>query len=152
MAATRPRAITPEGREQRERILRAAIELFTAHGFRGASLDRVADAVGISRQGVLHYFPSKAHLLLGVLELRDEETTAQGAARARKGDTFAENLLALVAHNQSEPDLTRLCTVLAGESAAPEHPGHARFQARYRLVREMMAGGIKEARRRDRRA
>ena len=46
-----------------------------ANGYRGASLDAVAAAVGISRQGVLHYFPSKTHLLLGVLELRDEDTT-----------------------------------------------------------------------------
>ena len=75
--ATRPRSTTPEGREQRERILRAALELFTAHGFRGASLDAVAAAVGISRQGVLHYFPSKTKLLLGVLELRDQETIAR---------------------------------------------------------------------------
>ena len=146
MAAIRPRAITPEGREQRERILRAAIELFTSHGFRGASLDRVAEAVGISRQGVLHYFPSKAHLLLGVLELRDAETTAQGEARTREGDTFGENLLALVAHNQRESDLTRLYTVLAGESAAPEHPGNERFRERYRVVRAAMAEGVKEAR------
>src|SRR3954462_2443225 len=115
------RAITPEGREQRERILRAAIELFTAHGFRGASLDRVAAAVGISRQGVLHYFPSKTHLLLGVLDLRDEESAAQAGERAEEGTSFSANLLALVQHNQRNPDMTRLFTVLAGESAAPEH-------------------------------
>ena len=56
---------------------------FTAHGFRGASLDAVAAAVGISRQGVLHYFPSKTNLLLGVLELRDEESIARAEERAR---------------------------------------------------------------------
>ena len=132
--ATRPRATTPEGREQRERILRAAIELFTAHGFRGASLDRVAAAVGISRQGVLHYFPSKTHLLLGVLELRDEESAARAEERAaRTGRRRSPRACsALVEHNQREPDLTRLFTVLAAESVAPEHPGHERFQERYR--------------------
>jgi AcrR family transcriptional regulator len=79
VAATRPRSTTPEGREQRERVLRAALGLFTAHGFRGASLGAVAAAVGISRQGVLHYFPSKTHLLLGVLDLRDELSIARAA-------------------------------------------------------------------------
>ena len=139
------RAVTPEGREQRERILRAAIELFTAQGFRGASLDRVAAAVGISRQGVLHYFPSKTHLLLGVLDLRDEETAVVANERAQEGAPFSENLLALVEHNQRNPDMTRLFTVLAGESAAPEHPGNERFRERYRFVRDGLAQGVRES-------
>ena len=36
--------------------------------------------------------------------------------------------------------------MLAGESAAPEHPGNERFRERYRLVREGMTGGVREAR------
>ena len=137
------RATTPEGAEQRERILRAAIELFTAHGFRGASLDRVAAAVGISRQGVLHYFPSKTHLLLGVLDLRD----AQTAAHADLQDTsLVEALLRVVADNQRDPDLTRLYTVLSAESVAPEHLGHAHFLQRYRMVREVLGQGVRDAR------
>src|ERR1700741_1989312 len=123
------RAITPEGLLQRRRILRAAMELFTASGFRGTSLDRVAAAVGISRQGVLHYFPSKTHLLLGVLDLRDEETATR--ADQRNGSTFAASLAEVVDENQRNPDLTRLYTVLAGESAAPGNPGNERFRERY---------------------
>jgi len=143
MAATRPRTTTPEGREQRERILRAALRLFTAQGFRGASLDAVAAEVGISRQGVLHYFPSKTHLLLGVLDLRDETTIAR--AEERHETTFADGLIGVVSDNQREPDLVRLYTVLAAESVAPEHPGHDRFQERYRNVRAALAVGIDEA-------
>jgi AcrR family transcriptional regulator len=137
------RATTPEGAAQRERILRAALALFTAHGFRGASLDRVAAAVGISRQGVLHYFPSKTHLLLGVLDLRDQETAAN--AERRSADTLAASLAAVVEENQRNPDLTRLYTVLAGESAAPEHPGNERFRERYARVRELMAQAVGDA-------
>jgi AcrR family transcriptional regulator len=147
MPPARPRATTPEGREQRERILRAAIERFTAHGYRGTSLDAVAAAVGISRQGVLHYFPSKVHLLLGVLELRDEETAARAEARARE-DGVAElrrGLLEAVAENQARPDLTRLYTVLSAESVAPEHLGHAHFQERYQTVRAAMSHAVREA-------
>jgi AcrR family transcriptional regulator len=142
MPATRPRSTTPEGREQRERILRAALGLFTAHGFRGASLDAVAAEVGISRQGVLHYFPSKTHLLLGVLDLRDETSLARAEERTT---TFADGLIGVVADNQREPDLVRLFTVLAAESVAPEHPGHERFQERYRAVRAALTHGIHEA-------
>ncbi|WP_037496661.1 TetR/AcrR family transcriptional regulator [Solirubrobacter soli] len=143
MAATRPRTTTPEGREQRERILRAALRLFTAQGFRGASLDAVAAEVGISRQGVLHYFPSKTLLLLGVLDLRDETSIAR--AEERHETDFADGLIGVVADNQREPDLVRLYTVLAAESVAPEHPGHDHFQERYRGVRAALAHGIDEA-------
>jgi AcrR family transcriptional regulator len=142
MAAARPRSTTPEGREQRQRILRAALGLFTAHGFRGASLDAVAAEVGISRQGVLHYFPSKTHLLLGVLDLRDETTIARAEGRTA---TFPDGLIGVVADNQREPDLVRLYTVLAAESVAPEHPGHERFQERYRDVRAALAHAVDEA-------
>ena len=147
MPPARPRATTPEGREQRERILQAAIERFTAHGYRGTSLDAVAAAVGISRQGVLHYFPSKVHLLLGVLELRDEETMARAEERVRKGGAaeLRSGLLDTVADNQARPDLTRLYTVLSAESVAPEHLGHEHFQERYRTVRAAMSHAIREA-------
>ena len=35
--------------------------------------------------------------------------------------------------------------MLAGESAAPEHPGNERFRERYRFVREGMAQGVRES-------
>ena len=68
-----PASETAHGRTQRERVLRAAMDIFSTQGFRGASLDAIADAVGMTRQGLLHYFPSKVHLLLGVLDLRQED-------------------------------------------------------------------------------
>src|SRR5690348_16166048 len=105
MAALRT---TPEGHAQRERILRAAMELFSARGYRGASLEAVAQAVGITRQGVLHYFPSKVHLLLGVLDLRDQDDAARIEAQAEKFGGFADGLLEAVRHNQSAPALPRL--------------------------------------------
>ncbi len=40
-------------------ILEAALDVFSAHGFRGATLDQVADAAGLSKPNLLYYFPSK---------------------------------------------------------------------------------------------
>jgi AcrR family transcriptional regulator len=142
MAALRT---TPEGHAQRERILRAATELFAARGYRGASLEAVAQAVGITRQGVLHYFPSKVHLLLGVLDLRDQDDAARIEAQADELAGFADGLLAAVRHNQSAPALPRLYAVLSAESVDPEHPGHERFRERYETVRAALALGIAEA-------
>ena len=60
------------GLARREAILRAASEVFAAHGYRGASLALIADRVGMSAPGLLHHFPTKEHLLIDLLALRQE--------------------------------------------------------------------------------
>lgn len=40
-------------------ILEAALDVFSAHGFRGATLDQIADGAGLSKPNLLYYFPSK---------------------------------------------------------------------------------------------
>lgn len=42
-----------------EKILEAAAALFARHGFEQTSLKALADAVGLSKAGLLHHFPSK---------------------------------------------------------------------------------------------
>jgi TetR/AcrR family transcriptional regulator len=46
-------------RKNREAILDAALGVFSAEGFRGATLDQIADAAGLSKPNVLYYFASK---------------------------------------------------------------------------------------------
>lgn len=46
-------------RKNREAILDAALEVFSAHGFRGATLDQIAEVAGLSKPNLLYYFPSK---------------------------------------------------------------------------------------------
>jgi TetR/AcrR family transcriptional regulator len=42
-----------------EAILDAALEVFSTHGFAGATLDRIAEEAGLSKPNLLYYFPSK---------------------------------------------------------------------------------------------
>lgn len=42
-----------------ETIIDAALEVFSAQGFRGATLDQIARAAGMSKPNLLYYFPSK---------------------------------------------------------------------------------------------
>lgn len=42
-----------------EAILDAALDVFSQAGFRGATLDQIADAAGLSKPNLLYYFPSK---------------------------------------------------------------------------------------------
>jgi AcrR family transcriptional regulator len=133
----------PEG--QRERILRAATELFTARGYRGTSLDAVGAAIGISRHLVLHYFPSKTHLLLGVLDMRDQDDAARSEERFGPAADLTAGLLEIIQHNQDAPDLPRLFTMIAAESVNDEHPGHERILERYRLTRAALSFGVEAA-------
>ena len=40
-------------------ILDAALDVFSQQGFRGATLDQIADVAGLSKPNLLYYFPSK---------------------------------------------------------------------------------------------
>lgn len=40
-------------------ILEAALDVFSQHGFRGATLDQIAEVAGLSKPNLLYYFPSK---------------------------------------------------------------------------------------------
>ena len=55
-----------------EAILEAALEVFSQTGFRGATLDQIAEVAGLSKPNLLYYFPSKeaihAALLTGLLK------------------------------------------------------------------------------------
>ena len=46
-------------RENEGRILEAALETFSSNGFRGTTIDQIADAAGMSKPNVLYYFRNK---------------------------------------------------------------------------------------------
>jgi AcrR family transcriptional regulator len=123
--------------------VRAATRSFAERGFRGTSLDAVAAAAGVTRQGLLHYFPTKTHLLIAVLDQRDEDDRefAEDIDRQNRDD-LGSGLLALLRRNQHEPQLARLFAVSAAESVHADHPAHGYFRRRYQRVRELMRVGI----------
>ncbi|MDF0531560.1 TetR/AcrR family transcriptional regulator [Tsukamurella sp. 8F] len=62
--------------DRAEELLDAAIELFFAHGYHSVSMGQIGTAAGIVQSGVYRYFPSKAAMLVGVLESVGAETIA----------------------------------------------------------------------------
>lgn len=74
----------------RERILDAALDAFGARGVDAVSLDEIAAVVGVRKQTVLYWFPSKDHLLGAVLEQSADELAVSIEAAVREsGDGFA---------------------------------------------------------------
>ncbi|QCO56807.1 TetR family transcriptional regulator (plasmid) [Pseudorhodobacter turbinis] len=51
-----------------ETILDAALDVFSAKGFRGATLDQIAEVAGLSKPNLLYYFPSKEAMHSALLE------------------------------------------------------------------------------------
>jgi TetR/AcrR family transcriptional regulator len=68
MDATKPRRRTRIQTEKRETILEAALDMFSQHGFRGATIDQIADAAGMSKPNLLYYFRSKEEMHVTLMQ------------------------------------------------------------------------------------
>lgn len=130
-------------RTRREEIIDAALELFAVRGYQGASMDAIAQRVGLTRQGVLHYFPGKERLLVEVLGRRED------FARERLRSAYAEEdlpaqMAQVVAHDHERAGLTQVYSVLLGESVTEGHPAQEYFRDHYATVRARMVDSFAE--------
>ncbi|MFE8013928.1 TetR/AcrR family transcriptional regulator [Streptomyces antibioticus] len=139
----KPRGPYRKGLERRKQILRAALEVFSEHGERGSSLKEIADRVGMSQAGVLHYFNSREELLLAVLAERDALDTESAADAASPGEAVART----VAHNALQPGLVDLFVTLSAAASDPDHPAHAFFTQRYAELSARIEDGLGTAQR-----
>ncbi len=62
------RPLTRIQREKQEIILEAALEVFSTHGFRGATIDQIAEAAGMSKPNLLYYFGRKEDIHKALIE------------------------------------------------------------------------------------
>lgn len=66
------RAETPRKRTRIQirneaRIVRAALDVFSSNGYRGSTVDQIADTAGMSKANVLYYFNTKQDIYAAVL-------------------------------------------------------------------------------------
>ena len=66
MKETAPR--TRIQQKNRAAILAAGLDVFSQFGFRGSTLDQIAEAAGLSKPNLLYYFPSKDAIYTALLE------------------------------------------------------------------------------------
>ncbi|MFE2427346.1 TetR/AcrR family transcriptional regulator [Streptomyces sp. NPDC059373] len=119
--------------DRKAEIIQAALEVIAERGYRGASLAAVAERVGLTQQGLLHYFPTKEALLIAVLEIRDQWDMASAAMA---GSAWPMEMMAnLVEYNATRPGIVQVFTVLAGDSVTEDHPAREYFKDRYSWVR-----------------
>ncbi|MEU0369146.1 TetR/AcrR family transcriptional regulator [Streptomyces sp. NPDC006283] len=125
------------GEERRAEILRAALEVIAERGYRSASLGAIAERVGLTQQGLLHYFPSKAALLVAVLEERDQWDAVPDT------QWRIDLLGSLVEYNAMRPGIIQTFSALLGESVTEDHPARDFFTRRYATVRENMTAVLR---------
>jgi AcrR family transcriptional regulator len=101
---------------QQAAILDAALTEFAAHGYRGASLNRIIEAAGISKGSMYYYFDSKNDLYAHVVRDQVESLIVQGGPLpvpdAQHPDAFwatlADYCLRLMRKLSASPDTSAL--------------------------------------------
>ena len=126
-----------KGRARRDAIIQTASAQFAEKGFVSATILEIAAACGISRAGLLHYFPDKESLLEAVLEARDDEDRSRFEPYVTTAGSLGvlRGMVDLAGHNRLVPGLIELFVRLAAEAASPSHPFHQYFRERYERIR-----------------
>ena len=130
-----------KGRERREAILRATLELFSIAGYRGTSFRAIAAELGITPTLIQHYFHSREELLTEIIRAWDAQN-----ASAADGQAPLEAFVGNIRRNAEIPGLIRLYTAYSVEASDPHHPARAFFKARYDLMTKALADDIRTKR------
>lgn len=135
--------------KNRKRILEAALDVFSQHGYRGATLDQIAEAAGLSKPNILYYFSGKEEIHVTLLNRLMETWLDPLAEMDPDGDPL-EELLAYVRRKlQMSRDFPRESRLFANEilQGAPRMAPHLQsglkplFDEKCTLIRMWMDQG-----------
>ncbi len=106
--------------EARQRVLTAALELFSQNGISGTSLQMIADHMGVTKAAVYYQFHTKDEIVLALIEepLQELHETLELAAsqpsRRKRLETLLTGFVDLVLDNR------QAAAVLQGDPKTPE--------------------------------
>ena len=130
----------------RERVSRAAYELFSREGVRAVGVDAVIARAGTAKMTLYRNFPSKNDLILDFLRRREQLWTREWleAESQRRGDSPQEQLLAIFdvfSEWFSQPDFDG-CAFLTTmiEINDPDHPVHQAAVSHLANIRDYIRG------------
>lgn len=137
------------GDATRELILDSALAMFAEQGYRATSVRDIAARCGMTHPGLLYHFPSKAALLMAVLQRRDDVDCVDGETRElgfNQLDARAvlRHLVKSARNNASKRGLVELFANLSVEATAPDHPAHNYFVDRYATLKGTLTRGFAE--------
>ncbi|MEO0751997.1 MAG: TetR family transcriptional regulator C-terminal domain-containing protein [Pseudomonadota bacterium] len=151
MTKTREKPLSRLQIKNRTMILEAALKVFSQHGFRGATLDKIADAAEMSKPNMIYYFPSKDEIFLTLLNQLMDRWLAPLREIDPDGEPLAEMLTYVRRKVQMSRDMPRESRLFANEvvQGAPRMGPHLSTelkvlfdQTKALLTRWMDAGKI----------
>ncbi len=83
--------------DKRQAILDRSAELFSAHGYDRASMNKIAEACGVSKANLYHYYKDKEGLLFDVIRFHLEELLEVVEAADHPGEPPESRLRGLIA-------------------------------------------------------
>ena len=101
--------------KNRAAILEAALEIFSTHGFRGSTVDQIAQAAGLSKPNLLYYFSTKEAIYTALLEQLLDTWLDPLRALAPDGDPLEEILAYVRRKLQMSRDYPRESRLFANE-------------------------------------
>ncbi|GAA1869794.1 TetR/AcrR family transcriptional regulator [Myceligenerans crystallogenes] len=117
------RTVDPARHEHRRLVIvDAALTVFAAHGFDGATTATICRRAGIGSGTLFHYFPTKLSILLGILEYGTREVRESAARWDGRQDSLGV-LLEIVARSADEaadPRMPGFVHATAGVMHLPE--------------------------------
>lgn len=140
---TRKRSAAAE--QRLNQIVEAAVEVINERGYNGMSLQAVANKVGITQAGVLHYVKNKENLLFEVISHYYDRSSSEddylslfepGGALEGSRPKIPEYCRLIVAENSNQPEMVLLFQNLNTEAMSPLSPVHDYFAERSRRVAE----------------
>src|SRR5579871_5005622 len=103
-----PIAATPDRRarssaERRERLFRAALEVFAKKGFAETTVEDITNAADLGKGTFFNYFPSKDHILLAFGEMQLAKLQSAIEEARRTGESMPQFLRSLGVRMTQEP-------------------------------------------------
>jgi AcrR family transcriptional regulator len=95
--------------EMRERIVQAAVELFSSRGFSRTTVEDITESADVGKGTFFNYFPSKEHVLGALAEIQISKLN-EGLAAAKTGKKTYDVLLDLSLVMPRLPGRSRLLT------------------------------------------
>ncbi len=151
---SRTGGVTPAGAGRRREILDVAEKLFWEKGFHAASMEDVADAIGLTKPAIYHYFASKDDILLEIRRsIMDEMLELTDGLVESEGEPVDKLRRVLVAHTEVVLRRRRANKVYHEEAgslpAGRERGTRAADRAYEEIVRGLYAEGVAKGQLRD---
>ncbi|HZZ33984.1 MAG TPA: TetR/AcrR family transcriptional regulator [Phenylobacterium sp.] len=149
--AMAPRTISRAGKgaARQQQIRLAASRLFVEKGFDGASMQDIADAVGLTKPGLYHFVESKEDLLTAIVEAgveRLEREVIEPARAIKDPEARLAAMIRLHVENIShvESDAGNPVTALVETLIGLNDERRQEMEGRLRQVFEVIRGALEE--------